>query len=36
VRSALGEAQKDGKKTILMRVKSGDATKFVAVRLGKA
>jgi serine protease Do len=36
VRSALGEAQKDGKKTILMRVKSGDAIKFVAVRLGKA
>ena len=36
VRSALSEAQKDGKRTILMRVKSGDATKFVALRLSKA
>jgi serine protease Do len=36
VRSALGEVQKDGKKTVLMRVKSGDATKFVALKLGKA
>jgi serine protease Do len=36
VRSALREAQKDGKRTILMRVKSSDATRFVALRLGKA
>jgi len=36
IRSALKDAQKDGKRTILMRVKSGDATKFVALRLGKA
>ena len=36
VRSALSEAQKSGKHTILMRVKSGDATKFVALRLSKA
>jgi serine protease Do len=36
VRSALREAQKEGKRTILMRVKSGDATRFVALRLGKA
>ena len=36
VRTALSEAQKDGKRTILMRVKSGEATKFVAVRLGRA
>ena len=36
VRSALSEAQKDGKRTILMRVKSGDETRFVAVRLAKA
>ena len=36
VRSALTEAQKEGKRTILMRVKSGDATRFVALRLGKA
>jgi serine protease Do len=34
VREALQTAQKDGKRTVLMRVKSGDATKFVAVRLG--
>ena len=36
VRSALSEAQKDGKRTILMRVKSGEETKFVAIRLAKA
>ena len=36
VRGALEDAQKDGKRTVLMRVKSGDATKFVAVRLGRA
>ena len=36
VRSALRDAQKEGKRTILMRVKSGDATRFVALRLGKA
>ena len=36
VRSAIQDAQKDGKRTVLMRVKSGDATKFVAVRIGRA
>jgi serine protease Do len=36
VRSALNDAQKDGKRSVLMRVKSGDATKFVALRLGRA
>jgi serine protease Do len=36
VRSALSSAQKDGKRTILLRVKSGDATKFVALRLARA
>ncbi|TMJ31234.1 MAG: Do family serine endopeptidase [Alphaproteobacteria bacterium] len=36
VRSALNEAQKDGKRSVLMRVKSGDGTKFVALRLGRA
>ena len=36
VRGALGEAQKDGKRTVLFRVKSGEATKFVALRLGRA
>ena len=37
VRDAIRDAQKDGKRTVLMRVKSGgEGTKFVAVRLGKA
>jgi serine protease Do len=36
VRNALNEAQKDGKRSVLMRVKSGDGTKFVALRLGRA
>jgi serine protease Do len=36
VRSALKDAQKEGKRTILMRVKSGEATHFVAMPLGKA
>jgi serine protease Do len=36
VGDAIRDAQKDGKRTVLMRVKSGDGTKFVAVRLGKA
>jgi serine protease Do len=36
VRDAIRDAQKDGKRTVLMRVKSGgEGTKFVAVRLGK-
>jgi serine protease Do len=37
VRDAIQSAQKDGKRTVLMRVKSGsEGTKFVALRLGKA
>jgi serine protease Do len=36
VRTALSEAQKDGKRTILMRVRSGEETRFVAVPLAKA
>jgi serine protease Do len=36
VRSALNDAQKDGKRSVLMRVKSGETTKFVALRLGRA
>src|SRR5512133_2865221 len=36
VRSAHRDAQKEGKRTVLMRVKSGDGTKFVAVPLSKA
>ena len=36
VRQALASVHKDGKRAVLMRVKSGDATKFVAVPVGKA
>jgi serine protease Do len=36
VRDSLRDAQKDGKRTVLMRVKSGDGIKFVALRLGRA
>jgi serine protease Do len=37
VRDAIRDAQKDGKRTVLVRVKSGgEGTKFVALRLGKA
>jgi serine protease Do len=36
IRSALGSAKKDGKHTVLLRVKSGEETRFVAVKLGKA
>jgi serine protease Do len=36
VRRALVSSHKDGKRAVLMRVKSGDATKFVAVPFGKA
>jgi serine protease Do len=36
VRGGLNDALKDGKRTVLLRVKSGDTTKFVAVRLGRA
>jgi serine protease Do len=37
VRDAIRDAQKEGKRTVLMRVKSGgEGTKFVALRLGKA
>jgi serine protease Do len=37
VRDAIRDAQKDGKRTVLMRVKSGgEGTKFVALRLSKA
>ena len=36
VRKALGEARKDGKHTVLMRVKSGEGTRFVALPLGNA
>jgi len=36
VRQELASLNKDGKHTVLLRLKSGDATKFVAVPLGKA
>ena len=36
VRDAIADAQKDGKRSVLLRVKSGDGTKFVALRLGRA
>jgi serine protease Do len=36
VRDAVRDAQRDNKRTVLMRVKSGDGTKYVALRLGKA
>jgi len=35
VRTALNDAQKEGKRSVLMRVKSGETTKFVALRLGR-
>jgi serine protease Do len=36
VRQALADLNKEGKHMVLMRVKSGDGLKFVAVPLGKA
>ena len=36
VRNALKEAKTQGKHAVLMRVKMGDATRFVAVPLGTA
>lgn len=36
VRQQLAEIQKAGRNTVLMRMKSGDSTKFVAVPFGKA
>ena len=36
VRKDLADLRKEGKHTVLMRVKSGDATKFVALPLGNA
>lgn len=36
VRQALDTARTEGKRTILMRVKSGDVTRFVAVPVGRA
>ncbi len=36
IRKELGELQKGGKRSVLMRVKSGDATRFIALPLGNA
>jgi serine protease Do len=36
VRKSLADARKDGKHTVLFRVKSGDGTKYVALPLGNA
>ena len=35
VRNALIDAKNQGKRDVLMRVKTGDATRFVAVPIGK-
>src|SRR6266849_6817005 len=36
VRNAIGDAQKNGKRTVLMRLKSDDVTKFVAIPIARA
>jgi serine protease Do len=36
VRNAIADAQKDGKHTVLMRLKSDDATRFVAIPIARA
>ena len=36
VRKALGEARAEGKHSVLMRVKSEQGTRFVAIPLGRA
>jgi serine protease Do len=36
IRASVGNAQREGKRTVLIRVKSGEGTKFVALRLGRA
>jgi serine protease Do len=36
VRKALSEAHKDGKRSVLMRLKSADATRFVAVPIARS
>jgi serine protease Do len=36
VRNAIGDAHKNGKRTVLMRLKSDDVTKFVAIPIARA
>ena len=36
IRTALVDARKNGRSNVLMRVKSGDAMRFIALPVGKA
>jgi serine protease Do len=36
VRNAINDAHKNGKRTVLMRLKSNDTTRFVAITLARA
>jgi serine protease Do len=36
VRNAISDAHKNGKRTVLMRLRSDDATKFVAIPIARA
>jgi serine protease Do len=36
VRQQLTDIKNEGRRTVLMRVKSGDATRFIAIPFGKA
>jgi serine protease Do len=36
VRNAIADAHKDGKRSVLMRLKSGEATMFVAIPIDRA
>ena len=36
VRKALTDARKEGKHSVLMRVKTAEATRFIALPIGKA
>ena len=36
VRNAISEAHKDGKRSVLMRLKSDDVMKFVAIPIARA
>jgi serine protease Do len=36
IRNVIGDAQKDGKRTVMLRVKSGESTKYLALRLSRA
>jgi len=36
VRAGISNAQREGKRTVLLRLKSGEGTKFMALRLNRA